>query len=233
MPPSTPSHALEKQLGIRFSQPELLQTALIHRSFLNENAEVSEHNERLEFLGDAVLELVTTDFLFHKLPDMPEGKLTSLRAALVRKENLAKTARQIGLGQYMILSRGEEQTGGRENSYLLANTLEALIGAIYLDQGLTAAQAVIEKTILGSLTEILEKNLHRDAKSFLQEMAQEKYQLTPNYQIESESGPDHSKIFVAGVFFGHKKKGQGAGNSKRSAELKAAEDALSNLGWKR
>lgn len=233
MSPSTPSHALENQLGIRFNQAELLQTALTHRSFLNENAEAEAHNERLEFLGDAVLELVTTDFLFHKLPDLPEGKLTSLRAALVRKENLAKAARQLQLGQHLVLSRGEEQTGGRENSYLLANAVEALIGAIYLDQGLAATQEFIEKTILGSLSEILEKNLHRDAKSFLQEMAQEKRQLTPSYQIESESGPDHNKTFVAGVFFAGEKQGEGKGNSKRSAELKAAEDALSKLGWKR
>lgn len=222
---------LEKTIKVDFKDKQLLQTAVTHRSYLNENREIKEHNERLEFLGDAVLELATTQHLFHSMPDTPEGEMTSIRAALVRKENLDKTAHKIDLGKYLFLSRGEDQSGGRENSYILANTVEALIGAIYLDQGFETARHFIEENILIFLDEILQKNLHQDAKSRLQEICQEKMQITPNYEILDEEGPDHQKTFTAGVFFGEEQKGQGSGPSKQAAELQAAEDALAQLNW--
>jgi len=222
---------LEKKLGYSFDDPTLLRTALTHRSYLNENRDMREHNERLEFLGDAVLELVVTDFLYHSMPDTPEGKMTSIRAALVRKENLARAARDLSLGDFLYLSKGEEQTGGRENDYILANSVESVLGATYLEHGLKYCRKFIEKNILNRLDLILQHKLHRDSKSYLQEMAQEKLQLTPTYRILSEEGPDHEKIFEAGVYFGEMLQGQGKGGSKRAAELKAAEVSLRQLGW--
>jgi ribonuclease-3 len=222
---------LEKRLGYRFDDPTVLRVALTHRSYLNENRDMREHNERLEFLGDAVLELIVTDFLYHAMPDTPEGKMTSIRAALVRKENLARAARELHLGDFLFLSKGEEQTGGRENDYILANTVESVIGATYLEHGLKYCKKFIEKYILNRLDDILSQKLHRDAKSYLQELAQEKLQLTPTYKIIAEEGPDHEKLFEAGVYFGELLQGQGKGGSKRAAELKAAETALKKLGW--
>ncbi len=219
------------QIRATFSDPALLTTALTHRSFLNENRTVKEHNERLEFLGDAVLELVTTEFLYQKMPDMPEGTLTSIRAALVRKDNLDKTARALDIGTHLLLSKGEDAGGGRTNPYLLANAVEAIIGAIYLDQGMPAAKQFIETHVLITLDEIIEKHLYQDAKSRLQEIAQERHKITPSYQMLSSVGPDHEKTFTAGVFFDSDLQGQGIGKSKQTAELKAAEDALVKLGW--
>ena len=222
---------LEKIIHITFKNKELLQTALTHRSFLNENRQIEEHNERLEFLGDAVLELVTTEHLFDSMSGSPEGQMTSLRAALVRKENLDKAARSMQLGQYLNMSKGEDQGGGRNNPYILANAVEALIGAIYLDRGFAIARKFIHKFVLVYLNEILDQKLFQDSKSRLQELSQEKLQLTPIYEILSEQGPDHEKIFEAGVYFADKLQGKGKGNSKQSAELKAAQDALANLDW--
>ncbi|HNT29674.1 MAG TPA: ribonuclease III [bacterium] len=222
---------LEKTIKVRFTDKQLLLTALTHRSYLNENREQAEHNERLEFLGDAVLELATTEYLFHTLPDKPEGELTSLRAALVRKENLDKVAQSLQLGEYLRLSKGEDAGGGRTNAYILANTVEALIGAIYLDHTYKTAKKFIETFVLPELPRIIENSLHRDAKSYLQELAQERVKVTPSYDIISESGPDHDKTFIAGVFFAGEEQGRGEGRSKQSAELKAAEDALKKLKW--
>ncbi|OIO53389.1 ribonuclease III [Candidatus Peregrinibacteria bacterium CG08_land_8_20_14_0_20_41_10] len=218
---------LEKQVGFTFQKEGLYETAFTHRSHLNEHKkDQAENNERLEFLGDAILEFITTSFLYHKYPLEPEGHLTNLRAALVRKENLAKVARQLDLGSYLKLGRGEEGTGGREKDYLLANTLEALIGAVYLDQGLEKAQSVIQKFVLPQLEVIVKKKLYKDAKSEFQEIAQEKVSITPEYREISSSGPDHAKAFVMGAYLGDKLIAKGKGPSKRMAEEQAAEKAL-------
>ena len=200
-------------LGVDFKNPALLVTALTHRSYLNENRTIKEHNERLEFLGDAVLELVSTEFLFHKMPDMPEGTLTSIRAALVRKDNLDKAARKLDVGSHLLLSRGEDAGGGRTNPYLLANAVEAIIGAIYLDQGIAPAKKFIELHVLTTLDEILAGHLYQDGKSRLQEIAQDKHKITPTYQVLDSVGPDHEKTFTVGVYFTGEQQGQGSGKS--------------------
>lgn len=222
---------LEKIIKISFDDQQLITTALTHRSHLNENREVQEHNERLEFLGDACLELVTTEFLFHTFPDKAEGELTALRAALVRKENLSKSARSLDLGSYLLMSKGEDQGGGRDNDYILANTVEALIGAIYLDQGYETAKEFVSEYILTYLPQIMQHRLDRDAKSYLQELAQERDKVTPTYSVVEERGPDHEKEFDAVAYIADQKVGTGTGNSKQAAELKAAQDALERLGW--
>ncbi|QQR83930.1 ribonuclease III [Candidatus Peregrinibacteria bacterium] len=189
---------LEKLIGITFKNQALLENAFIHRSYLNENRNSTlESNERLEFLGDAVLELVVTEYLFLNYPN-PEGELTNWRSALVKGEMLAKISQQLKLGSYLKLSRGEENSGGREKDYLLANTFEALVGVIYLEQGYTTAQTFIQTFLLLHLETILKEGSHIDSKSKFQEMAQEKVSTTPNYQVISEDGPDHSKIFTMG-----------------------------------
>ncbi len=223
--------AVETKLNVKFKDSNFLFVALTHRSYLNEHRDTPEHNERLEFLGDAVLELIITDILYHLMPQTTEGKMTSIRAALVRKENLVKAAETLSLGEHLYLSKGEEQTGGRANSYILANTVEAIIGALYLDQGLESCRTFIESFILPSFNNIMSEHLYRDAKSYLQELSQDRLKLTPTYQILQEEGPDHQKIFTAGVYFDEEQQGTGSGNSKRAAELQAAEDALQKLGW--
>ncbi len=222
---------LEKQIGLKFKTYDLLKNAFVHRSYLNEhkNAEL-EHNERLEFLGDAVLELVVTEYLYLNYPN-PEGDLTNWRSALVKGEMLAKISRELNLGEYLLLSHGEEKSGGRDKDYLLANTLEALIGVIYLELGYKKSQKFIEKFLLVHLEGILESGSHIDAKSKLQEIAQEKVATTPSYQVQSEEGPDHDKTFTMGAYIGERMVGKGVGNSKQVAEQKAAEDALKRLKW--
>jgi ribonuclease III len=223
---------LESKIKIKFKDKELLNTVFVHKSYLNEHKnEKIEDNERLEFLGDAVLELVTTEYLYNKFPNKQEGELTSWRAALVRGLHLANIAQYLELGAYLFLSRGEEKSGGREKGYILANTIEALIGAIYLDRGFKPAKEFISKFILTDLEEILKRGLHKDAKSILQEISQDKKGVTPEYKVVSETGPDHDKIFVVEAFLGDKKVGKGEGKSKQNAEQNAAEDALGNLGW--
>lgn len=222
---------LEKQIGLKFKDYDLLRNAFIHRSYLNEHKDDAlEHNERLEFLGDAVLELVVTEFLFINYPN-PEGDLTNWRSALVKGEMLAKISRELHLGDYLMLSHGEEKSGGRDKDYLLANTLEALIGVIYLQLGYKKAQKFIEKFLLVHLNAILASGAHIDAKSKLQEIAQEKVAVTPSYQLQHEEGPDHDKTFTMGAFIGDRMVGKGVGNSKQVAEQKAAEDALKRLKW--
>lgn len=220
---------LEKKLKLNFKDKNLLRMAFIHRSYLNEHPEERlGHNERLEFLGDSVLGMVVSKYLFIEYPNQPEGDLTNFRSSLVNAKMLSKAAVGLHLGNYLYLSRGEEATGGRNRQYIMANTFEALIGAIFLDQGLDAAESFIKKIILPNLKEILEKNLYKDFKSQLQEKAQEKYGVTPTYKVIEEIGPDHAKTFKTAVFIEQKKIAEGEGNSKQEAEQKTAKVALEN-----
>lgn len=222
---------LEEQIGIKFKDYHLLRNAFVHRSYLNEHRDSQfESNERLEFLGDAVLELVVTEYLYANYPN-PEGELTNWRSALVKGEMLAKIAIELKLGDYLFLSHGEEKSGGRTKDYLLANTFEALIGVIYLELGYEMTKAFIDKFLLVHLEDILVKGEHIDAKSHLQEIAQEKVGNTPSYELQSEEGPDHDKIFTMAAYIGTRMVGKGKGSSKQIAEQKAAEDALKRLKW--
>ncbi|MBP7768381.1 ribonuclease III [Candidatus Woesebacteria bacterium] len=210
-----------------FKNPQLLNLALTHRSALNEkNAGSVESNERLEFLGDAVLEVVATEFLFHKFPKEPEGTLTAYRSALVKTTSLATVATTLGLGEQLKMSKGEETTGGRTNPSLLADTLEAVIGALYLDQGSTAVTTFLHEHLFTSLDTILEQRLYKDPKSELQEYVQALGDETPLYEVVSESGPDHSKEFTVAVTVNKKVIGQGSGKSKQQAQQAAAQEAL-------
>lgn len=218
----------QKKIKTKFSDTQLLRQVFVHRSYLNENPGFPlNHNERLEFLGDAVLELVVTENLFKTFPN-PEGELTNYRSALVKGQTLAEVAQEIGIGDLLYLSRGEEKGGGKARGVILANTFEALIGAIYLDQGYQPAQEFITRYLLPHLPEILEKGLYVDAKSRLQELTQEHLAVTPGYRVLSESGPDHAKSFVIGVFRGDDQIGAGQGTSKQTAEQAAAADALNH-----
>lgn len=219
--------AIEEILNINFKSELLIKTACTHRSYLNEHrSTVKEHNERLEFLGDAVLELVVTDFLFNNYKNKPEGILTSWRAALVKTESLAELAELKGLGQYLLMSRGEAKSGGRTRMALLANMVEAIIGAIYLDQGYGEAEDFIDKNINSKLETIIKTGAHIDAKSHFQEKAQEKEGVTPHYEVITESGPDHDKTFEMAVYINKKMWGKGKGNSKQAAQQSAATEAL-------
>lgn len=217
---------IELAIGYHFKNQDLLQQVLVHRSYLNENRKFTlPHNERLEFLGDAVLELVVTEYLY-KHYDKPEGELTNWRAALVRGEMLAKISQEIGLGDYMLLSRGEQKNVGYAKQVILANAFEALIGALYLDGGITSAKKFIEKYVVKRLPKILEEKLYHDSKSRLQELVQEKMSVIPSYRIISESGPDHNKTFEVGVYVHDKLLVSGHGRSKQAAEQEAASAAL-------
>lgn len=214
---------------LKFNDPNLLQTVFIHRSYLNESSDdVKEHNERLEFLGDAVLELVVTEYLY-KTYDNPEGELTNWRSSIVKGEVLAKVASDINLGEQLYLSKGEDKSGGRSRSLILANTFEALIGAIYLDQGYESASKFIHQYLISLLPEIIEKKLYIDPKSRLQEVCQDDLGATPEYRVMSEEGPDHQKQFVVGVYASGRLIAKGTGTSKQRAEQDAATVALS--GW--
>ncbi|HFC36129.1 MAG TPA: ribonuclease III [Candidatus Moranbacteria bacterium] len=220
-----------RKLGIKFRNLKLLEEALTHRSFLNEHRnEVLSHNERLEFLGDAVLELVVTDFLF-KNYDNPEGELTPWRAALVNGEMLADISKKIGVESYLRMSKGEAKDTGKARRYILANAMEAIIGAIYLDQGYKVAENFISKNIISNIDRILQEKLYIDPKSHFQEEAQKHAQITPSYKVLSEEGPDHDKKFVMGVFLGEELVGEGEGLSKQEAQREAARNALKNKGW--
>ena len=224
--------AFETSAGIAFKNKDLLKQAFLHRSYLNEHKGVDlEHNERLEFLGDAVLELVVTDFLFHRFTAENEGDLTAYRSALVNTITLSSVAAGLKMGDYLLLSKGEAKDMGRARQYILANTYEALVGAIYLDQGYDAARDFIAKTVLPLTEEIVEKRLWQDHKSRFQEQAQEKVGLTPSYQTLREHGPDHDKHFVVGVFLGSELAAEGDGKSKQEAEQEAARHALINKSW--
>ncbi len=224
---------LEKKISYKFKNRQLLQEALTHRSYLNEHPSWSvNHNERLEYLGDAVLELITSEFLFHLFPKATEGELTSLRSALVNHEMLAKVAKKINLEKFIFLSRGEAKDKGKGHEVILANTLEAIIGAIFLDANYQTAKNFVKKFILINLDEVLEKKTYKDPKSLLQEIIQEKMKITPTYRVLRETGPDHQKKFLVGVYFGETLAAQGSGGSKQEAEKKAAEKALKSLNEK-
>ena len=224
---------LEKKLEVDFKDKNLLTQAFVHRSYLNENPEFPlSQNERLEFLGDAVLELVVTEYLYQKYPDKPEGELTSWRAALVNAKMLSQIAKDLGFEAFLILSRGEAKETGKAREFILANTLEAFIGSLYLDRGLKAAEKFIKAHVLIRLPHILEAKLFQDAKSHFQELAQEKAKVTPTYQVLSEWGPDHLKQFQVGAFLGEELIAEGEGSSKQEAESEAAKNALKAKNWK-
>ena len=222
--------SLEKTVQVSFRNKDLLHQALTHRSAVRGRNALS-HNERLEFLGDAVLELVATEYLF-QYREKTEGELTSWRAALVKGEHLAFVAREIKLGEYLHMSRGEEASGGRDKESTLANGLEALIGAIFLDQGYEVARQFCNTFILVRLKGLLAQGKDKDEKSVFQERAQEVTGITPHYQVLSDSGPDHDKVFVCAVFIGTEQVAQGEGNSKQRAEQEAAKAGLKVKGWK-
>ncbi len=217
---------LEKKLGVKFNNPDSLLQSLTHRSYLNENPDFYlEHNERLEFLGDAVLELVVTEYLYKNYPN-PEGELTNWRAALVKAETLSQVADNLQINNYLLLSKGEAKDTGRARQYILANALEAIIGAIYLDQGYEPVKEFISKNIISILPEILETGTYRDSKSVFQEEAQERVGITPTYEVMKEWGPDHAKHFRVGVFLNGELVAEGEGVSKQEAQLEAAKNAL-------
>ncbi len=224
--------AYTEKLGVPFTNLNLLIEALTHRSYLNESrGTVSSHNERLEFLGDAVLELAVTHFLFTKFPKKDEGELTAYRASLVNTFSLAGVAETIGLNDMLLLSKGESKDTGRARQIILANAFEALLGAIYLDQGYAAAEAFLAKNLYNKIDEIIEKRAWQDAKSHFQEVAQDKQGTTPSYKTLEEIGPDHDKKFTVGVFLGTKEIAKGTGKSKQEAEQSAAQAALDTTGW--
>jgi len=220
---------LQKKISIAFKNQDLLKNAFIHRSFLNEHKDFEgQSNERMEFLGDSVLSLVVSSHLFEKLPQSPEGELTQYRAALVRTETLATLAKSLDLGTYLFLSKGEEDTGGRSNSSILADTFEALLGAIFLDQGLDPAHKFIRQTILVNWKKLL-KDAVTDSKSKLQETLQKIYHESPSYNLISSWGPDHARNFEMGVYLKTKLLGNGVGKNKQEAAQNAAQDALAKI----
>jgi len=224
---------LEKNLNINFKNKDLLTQAFCHRSYLNENPNFKlSHNERLEFLGDAVLELIITEHIFNNYPDKPEGEMTSWRASLVNSNTLYEVALEIKFSDFLLLSQGEEKENGRSKKYILADSFEAFIGALYLDQGYEVCKEFIVKHLIEKrLEEIIEKKLYKDPKSLFQERSQEIEMVTPTYQVIKESGPDHMKNFIVGVFIKDTLIAQGEGSSKHEAELNAASKALKAKNW--
>lgn len=220
-------HLIEKTFGYEFKNRDLLKEALTHRSYLNERPSWGiSHNERLEFLGDAVLELIVTEELYHRFPDYEEGVMTSFRAALVNYQMLAQVARNISLESFVLLSKGEAKDKGRAREVILANAFEALVGAIYLDGGYVPVKQFILRTVFPELDNVIKNGLYKDAKSELQERAQGERKVTPTYRVLEEAGPDHDKVFRVGVFFGEKQIAEGRGPSKQDAEVEAAKGAL-------
>lgn len=215
----------EKIIGTVFESKEILATAFVHRSFLNENKSFKEHNERLEFLGDAVLELVVTEHLYKNYKN-PEGDLTNWRSALVKTESISAASSELGFEDFLMMSRGEKASSGRSRQLIMANCFEAVVGAIYLDQGYDAAKKFITDNLIKNLTKIIEDKLYLDSKSHFQEIAQERDGITPRYEVTKEEGPDHDKKFTIVVKIGAKKWGEGSGPSKQLAQQAAAEDAL-------
>lgn len=223
---------LEKTLGIIFRDQGLLKSALTHRSYINENPSWEfAHNERLEFLGDAVLELVITEYLYAQFPDKPEGELTSLRASLVNANMLGDVGADLGFNKYVLLSRGEAKDVGRARQYILANTFEAIVGAMYLDSGYAPVKDFILRVLTPKIQEIVDKKLYRDAKSLFQEEAQERVSVTPSYDVLKEWGPDHDKHFIVGAYLKKDLIAEGEGPSKQEAQQQAAEAALRAKGW--
>lgn len=222
----------EKSIKINFKDKDLLKQAFIHRSYINENPKLNlSHNERLEFLGDAVLELIVTDFLYKKYPNYTEGELTAVRSALVNAIIISEVASLVGMNDYLLLSKGEAKDMGKARQYILANTYEAYVGAVYLDRGYDTVRDFITSSLLPRTEEIVAKKLWRDSKSLVQEKAQEIIGTTPAYKVLHETGPDHDKYFTVGIFFGGVLIAEGKGKSKQEAEQKAAESALKAKNW--
>jgi len=223
---------LEKNLGLKFKDKDILKQAFTHRSYLNENPDFKlEHNERLEFLGDAVIELIVTDHLYKDYPEKSEGDLTNWRAALVNAKMMTTVAEELGFNDFLLLSRGEAKEGGKARAYILANTFEALLGALYLDSGYDTCDEFIKKYLFKNLPEIIREGSYKDSKSKFQEEAQEKVSITPNYKVIKEYGPDHDKTFVVGIFLGQELIAEGKGSSKQEAEEAAAKLALEIKKW--
>ncbi len=223
---------LQAILEVEFKDTTLLLTAITHRSYLNEHREATwEHNERLEFLGDAVLELVVTDYLFAEYPEKPEGDLTAIRAALVNTVSLSVASELLGVNKFLLMSKGEAKDEGRARQYILANVFESCVGAIYLDQGYESARDFIAKRLFGNTEDIIKKRLWQDAKSRFQELAQEHASITPTYETISQVGPDHDRVFTVGVYLRHEKVAEGKGRSKQEAEQQAAQVAVATKGW--
>jgi len=216
----------EQRIGVSFSDQNLLWTAFTHRSYRNENPRWPlPHNERLEFLGDAVIEIVVTHYLYRTYQN-PEGELTAYRSALVNAEMLGRVAQKIGLNDLLLLSRREAENIGKARTFILANAFEALVGAIYLDQGYRVAEEFLMRVLIARMPEVLEQRLYRDSKSDFQDIAQEALGITPMYQVLKEEGPDHKRYYVVGVFLGSRMAGKGKGLSKKEAEREAARVAL-------
>ena len=223
---------LEKKFGLRFKNKDFLIQAFCHRSYLNENPDFYlSNNERLEFLGDAVLELIVTEYLYQKYPKKSEGELTNWRAALVNAKVLGELAKDLDFSNFLLLSRGETKELGKARQYILANTFEALIGAIYLDPGLDVCQKFIKKYSITKLPEIIKKGLFKDAKSRFQEEAQERVGITPAYKVLEEWGPDHARHFIIGIFLNNELVAKGEGSSKQEAEEEAAKSGLETKNW--
>ncbi len=223
---------LERNLNLQFKNKDLLIQAFCHRSYLNENPSFRlGNNERLEFLGDAVLELVVTEDIFKNYPKESEGTMTSWRSALVNAKMLSEIASELNFNDFLLLSKGESKESGKARQYILANTFEAFIGALYLDQGYNACQDFIKKHLVVKLPEIIKKGLFKDAKSRFQEVAQEREGITPSYKVLKEWGPDHAKVFVVGVFLGEELVAKGRGSSKQEAQEEAAQKAFQVKGW--
>lgn len=230
--PNTDLTKLEAILGAQFDDQLILKSAITHRSYLNEHREATwDHNERLEFLGDAVLELAVTDFLFKKYPEKPEGELTAVRAALVNTVSLSAASEQLGVGEFLLMSKGEAKDQGRARQYILANTFESCVGALYMDQGYDTAAGFIARTLFGKTDNIVDKRLWQDAKSRFQELAQEHESVTPTYETIGQEGPDHDRVFTVGVFLRKEQVAHGTGRSKQEAEQAAAEKAVEARGW--
>ncbi len=225
---------LEQKLNVLFTDKSLLQQAFIHRSYINENPNIGlHHNERLEYLGDAVLELAITQYLFRKYPTTPEGQLTAYRAALVRTESISEAARVLEFDEYLMLSKGEAKDMGKAREYIRANTFEAFVGALYFDQGYEVAEKFIGDQLFHKIDLIVAEGSWKDAKSWVQERAQDVLSVTPSYIVVNEVGPDHEKLFTVGVVFNDDIVAEGTGYSKQEAEQKAAKAALVKMGWAR
>jgi len=224
---------LQKRLGLKFKEERLLRQALVHRSYLNEHPDFKiGHNERLEFLGDAVLEIIVTEFLYLNFRQTPEGDLTNWRASLVNAKMLYEIARELGIEECLYLSKGESKDKNKKSrQFILANAVEAIIGAIYLDQGLAPATKFVKEWVISKLDEILKNQSYLDPKSHFQEKAQELQGVTPHYQILDEDGPDHAKVFTVGLYLGEKLVATGKGSSKQEAQVSAAINGLKKMGW--
>ncbi len=227
-----PMEEFARMIGVKFNDLTLLRTAFTHRSYVNEHrGGPVEFNERLEFLGDAVLELSVTRYLYDRFPEKPEGELTAYRAALVNTITIADAATKLGINEYLLLSKGEARDTGRARQYILANAFEALIGAIYLDRGYDDANAFIATHIFPRTDEVVARRLWQDNKSRFQEEAQERLSVTPSYAVLDQVGPDHDKVFTVGAYLGSELVAKGTGKSKQEAEQSAASTALREKGW--